>query len=74
MTDTTIMKIQARNLIISYANEDMQRNAILFGEHLEYVTMVLLLLRDDLKQQIANVSTYIINKDITDILDKEKPY
>jgi hypothetical protein len=71
----TIMKAEARNMILLYADEEMQRNAALTGEHKEYVTIVLQLLRDDYKAQVANGNTeYVINEHTLEFLDSIKPF
>jgi hypothetical protein len=69
------MKVEARNMILAYADEEMQRNAILFNEHKEYVTIVLQLLRDDYKDQVEKGNTeYVINEHTLEFLDSIKPF
>jgi hypothetical protein len=69
------MRTQARNMILAYADEDMQRTAALTGEHTSYVNIVLTLLRDDYKAQVANGNTeYVINEHILEFLDSIKPF
>ncbi len=61
--------------IMSYANEEMQRNAALFGEHLEYITLVLTLLRDSYRSQKEDGATeFVIHSDIATLLDDHKPF
>jgi hypothetical protein len=73
--DTTIMKAEARNMILLYADEEMQRNAALTGEYKEYVTIVLQLLRDDYKDQVENGNTaYVVNERTLDFLDSIRPF
>ncbi len=73
--DTTIMKAEARNMILVYASEEMQRNAALTGEYKEYVTIVLQLLRDDYKDQIENGNTaYVANERTLEFLDSIRPF
>jgi hypothetical protein len=73
--DTTIMKVEARNTILLYADEEMQRNAALTGEYKEYVTLVLQLLRDDYREQVENGNTtYVVNERTLDFLDSIRPF
>jgi hypothetical protein len=73
--DTTIMKVEARNTILLYADEEMQRNAALTGEYKEYVTLVLQLLRDDYRAQVANGSTeYDVDERTLEYLNSIKPF
>lgn len=69
------MKEQCRQAILNYANEEMQRNAILLGEHTKYVQIVLQLFRDSYQEQIQNGATeFIIDPIITQYLDSIKPW
>ncbi len=69
------MEEQCRQAILAYANDEMQRNASLLGEHKEYVTLVLKLFRDDYHNQVNQGATeYIVPKHITDYLDSIKPW
>jgi hypothetical protein len=69
------MEEQCRQAILVYANDEMQRNASLLGEHKEYVTLVLKLFRDDYHNQVNQGATeYIVPKHITDYLDSIKPW
>jgi hypothetical protein len=69
------MEQHARDLILSYANEEMQRNAALFGEHKGYVNIVLTLLRDDYREQVEKGNTlYSPNPEHIAYLDSIKPF
>lgn len=69
------MEEQCRQAILSYANEEMQRNALLFGEHIEYVKLVLQLFRDSYHEQVnQGATTFTIDSIITDYLDSIKPW
>jgi len=69
------MEEQCKQTILAYANDEMQRNAALLGEHKEYVTLVLRLFRDDYHNQVNQGATeYITPKHITDYLDSIKPW
>jgi len=61
--------------IMSYANEEMQRNAALFGEHLEYVTWVLRLFRDEYHhQRIIGNTEFVVPDYIDEYLASMKPF
>lgn len=69
------LKTECRDAIYSYANEEMQRNAALTGEHKEYVNLVLTLLRDSYKEQnLAGATTFTIPPEIVSILDEASPW
>lgn len=69
------MKEQCKQAVFQYANEEMQRNAILFGEHKDYVITVLQLFRDEYKKQVNEGSTeFVTPLHITEILDQMKPW
>ena len=66
---------ECHDAILSYANEDTQRNAALTGEHKDYVTLVLILLRDEYKQQKTDGATSFIVPDyIAKTLNEECPW
>lgn len=69
------MENQCKQYILQYANEEMQRNAALFGEHKDYVEIVLKLFRDDYKAQVdAGATEYIPDPKIIETLDAMKPW
>jgi hypothetical protein len=69
------MEEQCKIAILEYANEEMQRNAVLFEEHTEYVKLVLTLFRDSYHKQVREGATqFKKEKHITDYLDSIKPW
>jgi len=69
------MEEQCKQIILAYANDEMQRNAALLGEHKEYVTLVLRLFRDDYHNQVNQGATeYIAPQHVKDYLDSIKPW
>ena len=69
------MREQCKQAILQYADEEMQRNAVLFGEHREYVTVVLQLFRDEYQKQVNEGATeFVTPQHIIDILDSMKPW
>ncbi len=71
----TKLEAGCKAAIMSYANEEMQRNAALFGEHSDYVTMVLTILRDLYRsQKEAGATEFVIHSDIATLLDDHKPF
>ena len=61
--------------IMSYANEEMQRNAALLGEHSDYVTMVLTILRDLYRSQKEDGATeFVVPVELEQYLDSMKPF
>lgn len=69
------MEEQCKTKILEYANEEMQRNAALTGEHKEYVSTVLTLLRDEYhKQAAAGETTFTVPSEITNLLNSIKPW
>lgn len=69
------MEEQCNNKILEYANEEMQRNAALFGEHVTYVNMVITLLRDEYHKQVdAGETTFTVPTEITNTLNSLKPW
>ena len=69
------MQEQCKQAILQYADEEMQRNAVLFDEHREYVTVVLQLFRDEYQKQVNEGATeFVTPQYIIDILDSIKPW
>lgn len=69
------MEEQCKNKILEYANEEMQRNAVLFGEHAEYVKVVITLLRDEYHRQVeAGETTFTVPTEITTTLNSLRPW
>lgn len=68
-------KTAVKNKILEYASEEMQRNAALFGEHAEWVTTVITLIRDDYHAQArSGAEEYTLSSDIQTYLDANKPW
>jgi hypothetical protein len=66
---------QCKQAVLQYADEEMQRNAVLFGEHKEYVIVVLQLFRDEYQKQAnAGATEFVTPQHIIDILDQMKPW
>ncbi len=71
MSDKTIV----RNKILEYASQEMQTNAVLFNEHIEWVTTVITLIRDDYHAQVkAGAEEFVLSSDIQTYLDNNKPW
>jgi len=69
------LKTECRNAIYHYADEEMQRNAALTGEHIEYVNLVLTLLRDSYREQnLAGATTFTVSEKIAATLEEERPW
>ena len=69
------MEEQCKTKILEYANEEMQRNAALTGEHKVYVSTVLTLLRDEYHKQVAaGETTFTVPAEITNLLNSIKPW
>ena len=69
------MRQQCRQAILQYADEEMQRNAALTGEHKEYVTIVLKLIREEYHAQvIAGNTEFVLPQHIVQTLESMKPY
>lgn len=69
------MREQCKQAILQYADEEMQRNAMLFNEHKEYVQVVLQLFRDEYQKQVAQGATdFVTPQHIIDTLDSMKPW
>jgi hypothetical protein len=69
------MENQCKAIILSYADEQMQRNAALTGEHKVWVNTVLTLIRDEYHNQVAGGATeFVLPSSISNQLDSTKPY
>ena len=69
------MKQQCQQAIYTYADEECQRNAAITGEHAEYVRLVLQLLRDEYKNQVAAGATeFQVPDAIHELLTQECPW
>jgi hypothetical protein len=69
------MEEQCKNVILSYCNEDMQRNAILLGEHEDYVKLCLKIIRDQYRRDTeAGLTNFILSDEATTFLDSIKPW
>lgn len=61
--------------IFNYADADTQRNAALTGEHKEYVTLVLQLLRDEYTIQLADgAENFTVPDNIAVLLSERSPW
>ena len=71
----TLLQEGCRAAILSYADEEMQLNAALLGEHKEFVILVLKLLRDEYHRQAeAGNTVFVTPVHIQETLDELKPY
>ena len=69
------MKEQCKLIILSYADEEMQRNAALTGENKIYVNTVLTLIPDEYHIQVNNgAKEFILPSKISDTLDVMRPW
>ena len=69
------MNEQCKNIIYTYADEQCQRNAALTGEHADYVRLVLQLVRDEYKNQVAAGATeFVLPDQIKQTLDQARPW
>jgi hypothetical protein len=69
------MKEQCKQAIYSYVDVETQLNAALTGEHSEYVEIVLILLRDAYREQVANgETTFTVSEEIHEYLTNECPW
>lgn len=69
------MENQCKQAILSYASEETQRNAALFGEHKEYVELVITLLRDEYKIQVeAGATEFVVPEFIDNTLISMRPW
>ncbi len=64
-----------KETIYNYVDEETQLNAALTGEHLEYVQMVIALLRAEYAQQeIDGKTTFTVPDGIAQMLQEECPW
>ena len=69
------MKEQCKQAIYSYVDAETQMNAALTGEHSEYVALVLQLMRDAYREQVANgETTFTVSEEIDTFLINERPW
>lgn len=69
------LAIECQAAIFNYADADTQRNAALTGEHKEYVTLVLQLLRDEYAIQKADgAANFTVPDNIAVLLTEESPW
>jgi hypothetical protein len=69
------MKEQCKQAIYSYVDAETQMNAALTGEHSEYVEIVLILLRDAYREQVAaGETTFTVAEGIHEYLTNECPW
>jgi len=69
------MKEQCKQAIYSYVDLETQLNAAATGEHINYVHMVLQLLRDEYKVQAnAGLTTFTVPTIIHDTIISERPW
>lgn len=69
------MNEQCKQAILSYVSEETQRNAALFGEHKEYVLLVITLLRDEYKTQVeAGATEFVVPELIDNTLTSMRPW
>ena len=69
------MKEQCKLIILSYADEEMQRNSALTGENKVYVNTVLQLIRDEYHSQVNSGATeFILPNSISNELDAIRPW
>ena len=69
------MKQQCKAAIYSYVDAETQLNAALTGEHKEYVQLVLILMRDSYRDQVAaGATTFLITPEIDALLTAEAPW
>ena len=69
------LRTECNTAIYSYVDQETQTNAALTGEHKDYVLLVLQLLRDEYKRQLANgETTFTVPTDIDTLLTQERPW
>tara|TARA_R110000772_G_scaffold262437_1_gene381520 strand:+ start:896 stop:1117 length:222 start_codon:yes stop_codon:yes gene_type:complete len=69
------MNEQCKQAILGYVSEETQRNAALFGEHKEYVQLVITLLRDEYKAQFDSGATdFVVPELINGTLISMRPW
>ena len=66
---------ECQTAIFNYVDADTQRNAALTGEHKEYLTLVIQMLRDAYKEQkAAGLTTFTVPDDTAVFLTEECPW
>jgi len=66
---------ECQTAIYSYASKETQSNAALTGEHKDYVLLVLILMRDLYREQVANGNaTFTIPDETATLLTSECPW
>jgi hypothetical protein len=69
------MKEQCKQAIYSYVDAETQLNAALTGEHSEYVAIVLQLMRDAYREQLAaGETTFTVAEEVDTFLTNECPW
>lgn len=69
------MNEQCKQIILSYVSEETQRNALLFGEHLQYTQIAIKLLRDEYARQVElGASQFIVPDNIHQYLITTRPW
>jgi hypothetical protein len=69
------IKSECQTAIYSYVSAETQSNAALTGEHKEYVLLVLILMRDLYKSQVADgATTFNIPEETAALLTSECPW
>ena len=69
------MKQQVKTAIYSYVDQETQNNAALFGEHKEYVELVVKVLRAEYQRQTLEGATeFTVSTEIDAMLTAERPW
>lgn len=69
------MEQECKDAIYAYVDEETQMNAALTGEHREWVTIVIQLLRDQYHEQVAaGRTTFTIPDDLAEYLQQSAPW
>jgi hypothetical protein len=69
------MKEQCKQAIYSYVDVETQMNAALTGEHSDYVAIVLQLMRDAYREQLAaGETTFTVAEEVNAFLINECPW
>lgn len=69
------LKSECRDSIYSFASPEKQSNAALFGEYVDYVSVVITLHRDEYKKQLEQgAETFTLSEQSTQYLTENKPY
>jgi hypothetical protein len=69
------LKTECQAAIFNYVDADTQRNAALTGEHKEYVTLVIALIRGDYHRHVkAGLTEFVLDDDIAVTLTEECPW